>query len=298
MGLSARSDRAGVPRVTQQPLVTVIIPTFDRHDFLGKAIESVLAQDYPNVECLVIDDGSTDETPSLLAAYGGRITTVRQENRGVCGAVNRGFEAASGEFVSILNSDDELYPWATSATVAALVANPGASAAHGIVQVTSITGDPIFRYSVGDTNLADSLRYHLGPSTTGLMCRRTTALDLGGWNPRYRSGFDYDMWLRLGLVGDYVFVRKVLGTFVQHPGSITVSHDPGLTAKDYLAVVEDFLARPDLPSWTEDLRAEVLRTVYYAAGVVVGGTVNQPGERFTISDLVSARLTAWDDVEA
>ena len=269
--------------------VTIVIPTFNRASFLATAIDSALAQDYPNVECLVVDDGSTDETPALLARYGDWITTVSQENRGVSGAINRGFEAASGEYVSVLNSDDELFPGAMSATVAALVARPGASAAHGVVQLTSITGAPLYTYAVGEMSLLDAVRFHASPSTTGMVYSRSLVTKIGGWNPKYECGSDYDLWLRLGLAGEYVFVDQLLGTFVQHPGSITTMCDPGQSAKEYIAVTEDFLARTELPDWDATVAAQALRTAYYCSGIIVGRTVNQPGERFTITDQVAPR---------
>jgi len=284
--------------LTPSAWVTIVIPTFNRASFLATAIDSALAQDYPNVECLVVDDGSTDETPAVLSGYAGRITTVRQENRGVSGAINRGFEAASGEYVSVLNSDDELYPSAISATVAALESRPNASAAHGIVQLTTLSGEPLYRYSVGDQDLLDAVRFHASPSTTGMVYPRALVLRIGGWNPKYKCGSDYDLWLRLGLVGEYVFVHEVLGTFVQHPGSITTACDPRQSAREYIAVTEDFLARPDLPNWDASVAAAALRTAYYCAGVIVGRTVNQPGERFTINDEVAPRYADFESADS
>ena len=274
--------------------MTIVIPTFNRATFLATAIDSALAQDHPQVECLVVDDGSTDATPALLASYGRRITTVRQENRGVSGAINRGFEAASGKYVSVLNSDDALFPGAITATVRALTARPDASAAHGIVQLTSFTGEPLYRYSVGDLSLVDAVRFHASPSTTGMLYPRSLVIKQGGWSAKYECGSDYDLWLRLGLAGEYAYVDEVLGTFVLHPGSITVSCDPRQAAREIIAVTEDFLARPDLPDWDSSVATEAMRTAYYCAGVIVGRTVNQPGERFTITDQIAPRHVDFD----
>jgi glycosyltransferase involved in cell wall biosynthesis len=88
----------------------VITPTFNRASFLSETVESVFTQDYPHLEHLVLDDGSTDNTPSLLAAYearrSGRFRWTRHENRGQARTLNGGFHLARGELLCILNSDD------------------------------------------------------------------------------------------------------------------------------------------------------------------------------------------------
>ena len=107
-------------------LVSVIIPTYNRGWVVEAAVDSVLEQDYPHVELIVVDDGSTDDTPALLGAYGNRITVCRQENRGVSSARNRGIEKSSGELIAFLDSDDTWTPRKLSCQVAFFRNNPDA----------------------------------------------------------------------------------------------------------------------------------------------------------------------------
>ena len=92
------------------PLVSVIIPTHDRAWSLKAAIDSVLAQEDCPFELIVVDDGSTDDPPALLRSYGGRITTLRQENAGVSAARNAGIRCAAGPLIALLDSDDRWLP--------------------------------------------------------------------------------------------------------------------------------------------------------------------------------------------
>lgn len=92
------------------PLVSVIIPTFNRGWILQEAIDSVLAQDYVNFELIVVDDGSTDNTAEILSGYRDRITVLAQRNQGVSAARNRGIQAAAGELIAFLDSDDLWLP--------------------------------------------------------------------------------------------------------------------------------------------------------------------------------------------
>src|SRR5688572_27049916 len=92
------------------PQVSVVIPAFDAAPYIGAALESVFAQTFPDFEVLVVDDGSRDETPALVAAYGTRVRYLRQENAGVAMARNRGIEASQGRLVAFLDADDTWLP--------------------------------------------------------------------------------------------------------------------------------------------------------------------------------------------
>jgi glycosyltransferase involved in cell wall biosynthesis len=96
--------------MSASPLVSIIINNYNYGRFLGSAIESALNQTYPHVEVIVIDDGSTDESPAVIARYGGRIISFRQQNKGQAGAVNAGFLRARGDAVIFLDADDVLLP--------------------------------------------------------------------------------------------------------------------------------------------------------------------------------------------
>lgn len=92
------------------PLVSVIIPTYNRSHVICKAIESVLHQTYENIELIVVDDGSTDDTPSRLAVYDDKICVLLQDNTGPSIARNHGVEASHGEILAFLDSDDLWLP--------------------------------------------------------------------------------------------------------------------------------------------------------------------------------------------
>ncbi len=92
--------------LSDQPLVSIIIPTYNRATLCKRAVMSVLGQSYPHVEVIVVDDGSGDDTKQILTSLDDRIVYIEQENAGVCAARNRGIQAAQGEFVAFLDSDD------------------------------------------------------------------------------------------------------------------------------------------------------------------------------------------------
>src|SRR5215213_4115846 len=122
----------GVRRGSREPrgkqevvarLVSVVIPCYNLAHFLGEAIESVLAQSYPNFEIIVVDDGSPDNTSEVAARYPG-VRLVRQENQGLSGARNAGLARSEGEYVVFLDADDRLLPEALEAHLEHLKAHP------------------------------------------------------------------------------------------------------------------------------------------------------------------------------
>src|SRR3981081_4557960 len=116
----ARSDEDSLP------LVTVVTPAYNQGRFIAATIESVLSQDYPNVEYLIIDGASTDETAAVVKRYEDRLTFVSEPDRGQSDAINKGFRRARGRYVAWLNSDDIFLPGAITQAVAALRAHPDA----------------------------------------------------------------------------------------------------------------------------------------------------------------------------
>ncbi|HUK76690.1 MAG TPA: glycosyltransferase [Thermoleophilia bacterium] len=275
------------------PGVTIVIATHNRAGFLADAIDSVLRQDYPDLECVVVDDGSTDATPEVLARYEGRITVVTQENQGQPAAVNRGFAAAGGELLGVLGDDDRLFSGALAAMAGALEAAPAAVAAHGDVLVVDDQERPLRIHSAGSFQLLECLRHHVNPSSTGVLYRRWAMEAIGGWDPEFPYGPDAEVWWRLGLKGPYVYVPRTLGTYRMHAGSISGMRERDeARAAEYVRSAQRFLERNDLPPEIDKaMRDEVMRCAYYCAAVVVGGELNQEGERFNLNDDWVARFT-------
>jgi glycosyltransferase involved in cell wall biosynthesis len=110
------------------PLVSIVIPSYNREDLVAAAVDSALAQTHVPCEVIVVDDGSKDRTPEILAPYAGRITSIRQENRGLAGARNTGIRASTGELVGFLDSDDLWEPRLVEAALGVFAQHPDAGA--------------------------------------------------------------------------------------------------------------------------------------------------------------------------
>jgi glycosyltransferase involved in cell wall biosynthesis len=206
------------------PCVSIITPTFNQSAFLREAIESVLGQDYRNVEFLVIDDGSTDDTRSVLESFGSRVRWWSRPNRGQTATINEGFEACRGDVVTWLNSDDTLLPGAVSWAVDALERHSDAGVVFGDTLFTRPDGSPLSRSSTGpfdyETFVVEC--YNPIPQCSSFF-RRSVLERAGPLDPHFYYFMDWDLWLRAGLITRFVYEPALLSTYRLHPESKTVS---------------------------------------------------------------------------
>ena len=176
-------------------LVSAVIPTFNYGRFVGDAVESALAQTYRDLEVIVVDDGSTDDTQRILKRFGSRIRYVYQNNRGLSAARNTGVRLANGDWIALLDSDDVWHPQKTEVQLSAAqsVADAGlVGSLPAAVLPPSLDAAPSIReLSVRDFLL--SIR--TGPS--GTLIRRACFDAVGLFDESLTSIEDRDMWLRI-----------------------------------------------------------------------------------------------------
>lgn len=191
-------------------LVSVIIPAYNAAAYVAEAVDSVLAQDYPAVEVIVVNDGSKDDTLEVLKRYGERIRVIDQANAGPPRARNAGLAAVRGEFVAFLDADDVWLPTKLSAQVAHLQAHPDVGTvftrwhvwppgADGVFRVPVVSpvpvpGGPVVPEYSGWMYTRLLLECHL--LTTTVMMRMSMVDEIGGFDVNLFNGDDYDFWLR------------------------------------------------------------------------------------------------------
>jgi len=180
------------------PLVSVVTPCYNQAHFLRDAIESALAQTYPRIELVVVDDGSPDNTAAVVAGYP-LARCVRQSNRGVAEARNAGFDATNGEYVLFIDADDRLTPDAVQAHLRCFADHPKAGFVVGAIE--QITGDGSYRgMSYSPVLESEQYEHLLGTNhisnTIAVMFRRSVFEALGGFEKYFTPGEDYELLLR------------------------------------------------------------------------------------------------------
>lgn len=226
--------------------VSVIVPAYNRASFLPLCIRSIKACGYPNTEIIVVDDGSTDDTQSVIERLQPGITYIHQKNKGLPGARNTGIRASKGNYIAYLDSDDQWFPGQLNALVDVLERHPDV----GLVFADAMVGNerdgfvPWYRFAGRDEfyDLPSEIRspdirvFHRFPFyrlmlnrnlvfTGAVLIRRHLVLDCGMFDERLRTGEDWEVWLRLMHKTHFASIPNVLAMYLKHEGAMTTDED-------------------------------------------------------------------------
>jgi glycosyltransferase involved in cell wall biosynthesis len=224
-------------RPLESRAVTVVIPCFNQAHFLPAAVASVRRQTHGHVECIVVNDGSTDETAGVAATLGVRL--IDQSNRGLSEARNVGLAAARTPFVVFLDADDELLPGAAAVEADVLAADASAAAVVGRCQVIDASGDvlPAARIELDPSNLYEEWLCRNFVWTPGAaMFRRSALEELGGFPAGLGPAADYAVYLRLARTGRIRWIDAELVRYRQHGSNM--SRDPALMLRATLTALD------------------------------------------------------------
>ena len=227
------------------PTVSVVIPTYNSARYLGEAVDSAVNQTFKDIEILVIDDGSTDETQDVVRRYGASVRCVSQENKGVAVARNHGIAQSRGRYVAFLDADDVWWPEKLEKELAALEGHGEFQACHTGVQVVDGLGRPFVvagRHDGVSTLEALLLRGNVVGTPSTVICRRLLFSKVGAFDPGLSQCADWDMWVRLATVTEFVYLDEALVTYRQHGSNM--SRDPALLERDSLRVLEKGFSLP------------------------------------------------------
>jgi glycosyltransferase involved in cell wall biosynthesis len=208
------------------PKVSIITPSFNQGRFLEAAIRSVLDQDYSNIEYIIVDGGSTDESVEIIKKYEQRLAWwVSEKDRGHADALNKGFSQATGEILAWLNSDDIYFPSAVSDAVSVLKSRADVGMVYGDADLIDDSGAIVGQFGSKQTSYRQMLRgsVHIPQATTFFradLWRQVGPLDLSLF-----FSFDYDLWVRLAKVSRLLYVPRRWAKFRIHGAGKTIVND-------------------------------------------------------------------------
>lgn len=233
------------PAASSLPSVSIIMPTYNRVQYIRQAIESVRAQDYPDWELIVVDDGSTDATPSAVAEFASsNICYLRQDRQGPAAARNAGIAKARGALIAFLDSDDYFLPGKLIAQASLLAADSGLGAVHSGWQRVDEEGNPLQTVAPWkDAPTLDLKAWLMWKPVFlgGILIRSAWLRKVGRFNPRLFQTDDVEMMFRLAAAGCRMrWLRQSTVCYRQHPASIT--RDAAQQAGDLLAAVDSFFS--------------------------------------------------------
>jgi glycosyltransferase involved in cell wall biosynthesis len=234
--------------MTQQPVVSIVTPSYNQAEFLETAMLSVLNQDYPNIEYIVIDGGSSDGSPDIIQRYANRLAYwVSEPDHGQADALLKGFARATGEILAYLNSDDVYLPGAVTAAVSVLERDPDLALVHGDCIYIDSKGRRVGRRDGLDGDFLGFFLQQRNPIQQPSAFWRKSAVEVAGpINRRLHLVMDYDLWCRIGLRGlDIKHIAEPLSKFRIHDESKSKRNRLQF-AQEHRRLFEEYLEDPEL----------------------------------------------------
>ncbi len=253
--------------------VSAIVPAYNHARFVAEAVASALTQSHP-CEVVVVDDGSTDETPAALAAFGDRIRVLRQQNRGVSAARNRGVAACTGEVVAFLDADDVWHPHKVARQVERLAARPDVTLVHcAVVEIDGIGRVTGGRSDGGQGDVQAAL-LRFGPGGilgggSGALLPRATFERLGGFDEGLSTSADWDLYRRAAAQGPVAFVDEPLLLYRVHGANM--HRNVARMEREMLRAYDKAFAEPGPPVPRDEAYARlhlVLAGSYFDSGAI------------------------------
>ncbi len=242
------------------PLVSVVVPTRNAAEYLVPVLNGILSQDYPNIECLVVDGGSTDATLDLLASYGDCISWTSQPDRGAFDAINRGWQLSRGQILAWLNVDDGWTPGAVSAAVKCFADDPAADVIYGDCLIVDADGRILEKRTPPKWDLRYAVEhcFHIIDQPAAFI-RRSMAQRVCWLYPAWFH--DWELWRRISLSGGKIKrVRHLLG--LQRIRTDNSQYRPEILIEGLLGVTKRFFALPGLPVRLQQLRRRAFSSCY------------------------------------
>jgi glycosyltransferase involved in cell wall biosynthesis len=273
--------------VKHPTVVTVVVPCWNRAEYLRPTIDSILGQDYPHIECIVVDAGSQDDTVDILKSYGDRIRWVSEPDEGHANAINKGWQLGSGEVLAWLNADD-LWdtPGAAGTAVEFLRDHPDVGVVFGECDLIDKAGCPAGHTRRLEWNLEFAVVEcdHIITQPAAFL-RRSVVEEVGWLDESFYQKKDHEMWLRMALVSEIAYVPVVLA----HERNIRgLSFEVETIARSCAQVTKKFYSLPNVPESLRKKRRRAMSNSYLRGAeyaFVAGPDLNQMIEQLCYAAL-------------
>lgn len=206
--------------------VTIVTPSFNQAAYLEATIQSVLSQDYEDIEYFIMDGGSTDGSLEIIHKYADRLAGwVSEKDRGQTDAINKGFARASGEVLAWLNSDDTFEPGAVRQAVELLEQHPEVSMVYGDCNYIDESGRVIGRFPAAQTDYRRLREGYVHIPQQASFFRAELVRQVGPLDPSFFFAMDYDLWVRLARIAPPLYVPRLWANFRLHRDAKTITAD-------------------------------------------------------------------------
>jgi glycosyltransferase involved in cell wall biosynthesis len=208
------------------PLVSIVTPVLNRSGFVEQTLTSVASQDYPHIEHIVIDGGSTDGTVAILEQWGDKIRWVSEPDEGMYSAINKGLAMATGSIMAYLNSDDDYFPWTVGSAVRALLANPDVDVVFG--DTVAVDEEGRQRLRLNPPFIGPYVLYRGFLTQPAVFWRSHVYANEGGFRTDLKLLGDCDFWMRTIPNYRYHRIDEFLAIERDHTDTMRARHSAAL----------------------------------------------------------------------
>ena len=207
-------------------LVSIVTPSFNQARFLEETIQSVLSQNYPHIEYMVVDGGSTDHSAEIIRRYEDSLAWwVSEPDQGQTDAINKGFLRAHGDILAWINSDDTYYPEAVSEAVEYLASHPEVGMVYGDAALVDETGKILGHFPARQTSYRKLRRGYVHIPQQAAFFRGDLWHQVGPLDPSFYFAMDYDLWVRLAKISSLKYQPRMWANFRLHEQGKSVASD-------------------------------------------------------------------------
>lgn len=274
------------------PIISIITPSYNQSEFLECAIRSVLAQDVPGLEYIIVDGGSTDGSVEIIRKYEHRLAWwVSEPDSGQAEAINKGFERAHGEFVAWLNSDDMYAPGVLKQAIEVLRANPKVGLVFGNALSFNEDGLPLNDMIFDDYQLADLMAFNI-ICQPAVIFRKEILQQSGGLHQDFHYMLDHHLWLRMARLTTLQYVPKLWAFTRHHTAAKNVAQPDGF-GREALEVLQWMQTQPDMQGLIQQNSAPIYAGAYrFNARYLLDGKQAWPALKAYLKALVTHPKTA------
>jgi glycosyltransferase involved in cell wall biosynthesis len=281
------------------PLVSIVTPSYNQGRFLEATLRSVLEQDYPNIEYLVVDGASTDDSVDIIRRYADRLTWwVSERDAGQSEAINKGLRRVRGEFVGWLNSDDVYLPGAVSAAVAAFRSSPAAAVVYGDALAIDAEGRSFNLMHLRQYSLVDLMAFNIICQPAAFM-RRSVLEQVGYLNPAYQLLMDNLLWMNMARVAPLVYVPQAWAAARYHDQAKNRTRGAAY-GREAKVLIDDLKSRPEFAETIAANEKQIMAGVnrfdafYLTDAGHPGGALRAYGRAFRLHPLTA--LGDWKHI--
>jgi glycosyltransferase involved in cell wall biosynthesis len=208
------------------PLVSIVTPSFNQARFLEATIQSVLSQNYPRLEYIIVDGGSTDGSLEIIRKYSDRLSWwTSEKDKGQTDALNKGFAHATGNILAWLNSDDTYQPGAVASAVEFMRENLQLGLVYGDSNYINEAGEVIGKFPAAQTDLNHLRQGYVHIPQQASFFRGDLWRSVGPLDPSFFFAMDYDLWVRLAAISQVKYVSQTWANFRLHRAGKTIAAD-------------------------------------------------------------------------